>query len=154
MQAEKAISTAEKCKPSAVLRKNKEAMKYYKRLVKILGEIELNEAFYENVLGRYCILLAEHDAQAEERRRAEGALDELYKRKTELHYEIFLDQLKTLSGVVIACDKAIAKKRDQLLAIERENLMTIQGKLRAIPKKAEQKELSGIAAYMQRRDGG
>ena len=57
-----------------------------------------------------------------------------------------------LEDVLVEKDKTIAKLRDQLLLIERENLMTVQGKLRAVPKRVE-KQLTGIAAYKAKMGG-
>lgn len=153
-KAEEALASSQKFKASKLVKGNPAARKYHRRVTEIFKDIDMDDAFYENVLNRYCILLAEHDELVKTREKAQDALTELYERKDEMELSDFLAELKNVNDVVVAQDKALAKKRDQLLSIEKENLMTAQGKLRAVPKKAEKKELSGIAAYMQRRENG
>jgi FAD/FMN-containing dehydrogenase len=151
---EKSLSTDEHMRMPRSVKANKEAAEHWKRLLKILGSVGMNEAFYENVLGRYCLLLAEHDQLAEERTKRQAAVDELYARKDEMEAKDFFELLQSLAAMVDATDRKIVKKRDQLLAIEKENLLTVQGKLRAIPKKPEEKKPSGIEAFRQARGGG
>ena len=151
---EKALTTAEKMQMPRSVRASKEASAHWRRLRKVLGTVGMDEAFYENVLGRYCLLLAEHDQLAAERALRHEAVDDLRDRKDEMDFPDYVERLQTLAGMVDATDRQIAKKRDQLLAIERENLLTVQGKLRAIPKKPEEKKPSGIEAFRQSRGGG
>lgn len=151
---EKALTTDEKMHMPKSVRADKEAAAHWRRLSKILGTVGMNEAFYENVLGRYCILLAEHDQLAVERAQRQAAVDEIRQHKDEMEFTDYIQALQSVAGMVDATDRQIAKKRDQLLAIERENLLTVQGKLRAIPKKPEEKKPSGIQAFRQSRGGG
>ena len=152
--SEKALTTEEKMRMPNSVKANKAAEAHWKRLVKVLGMVGMNEAFYENVLGRYCILLAEHDHLAAERVKRQTAVDELRERRDEMDAKDYFELMQSVAGMVDATDRQIAKKRDQLLAIEKENLLTVQGKLRAIPKKPEEKKPSGIQAFRQARGGG
>jgi hypothetical protein len=52
---------------------------------------------------------------------------------------------------IVGLDKQIMSKRNMMLAIEKENLMTIASALRSIPKKVEKKKASGIGKFMQDR---
>ena len=151
---EKALTTSEKMQMPRIVKGNKNAETHWRRLVKVLGSVGMNEAFYENVLGRYCILLAEHDQLTLELAIRQAAVDEIRERRDEMEFADYIDRLQTFSGMVDATHRQIAKKRDQLLAIEKENLLTVQGKLRAIPKKPEEKKPSGIQAFRQARGGG
>lgn len=151
---EKALTTDEKMRMPQSVRVNKEAAAHWRRLCKVLGSVGMDEAFYENVLGRYCVLLAEHDQLIAERAQRQAAVDEIRQRKDEMEFADYVQGLQSVAGMVDATDRAISKKRDQLLAIERENLLTVQGKLRAIPKKPEEKKPSGIQAFRQARGGG
>lgn len=153
-KAEKALATEEKIRASAAVRKNPAALRYYNRIKKILAGVKLDEAFYENVVSRYCLLLAEHDELVNARGKTSELLEALYQHKAEMDFLDFLARVKDIDDIARGQDRALAKKRDQLLSIEKENMLTIQGKMRAIPKKAEKKEVSGIAAYKQRREGG
>jgi hypothetical protein len=156
-EAEAAFKTDEKIKPSAAVRANKAALKYFKRLIKLYDGIKMNEAFYENTLSRYCILLAEHDDAVRDRERIERNIARLERAEMEeeIEFKQYILEARYLEGALLAADKILAKRRDQLLSIEKENLMTMQGRLRAIPKKPPREEApSGIAAYRQRRSDG
>ena len=60
----------------------------------------------------------------------------------------------SLHGKLLAWDKRLMEKRKMLLQIERENVMTILGALRAIPKKPNDKPAeSPMAAFLNRRKG-
>ena len=154
---EKALSSTEKMKAPAGAAKNKAAYAHWKRILQILAGVELNEAFYERVIWRYCLLLAEHDQLTVERETRADDLEHVRAEKSgafdgmePAEYYALLD---ARIRVLDLADKAVAKKRDQLLAIEKENLMTVQGKLRAVPKKPDKEKPSGIAAFRQARSG-
>ncbi len=151
---EKALSTEEKMRMPDSVKADKAAAAHWRRIVKVLGTVGMNEAFYENVLGRYCILLAEHDQLIAERAQRQNGVDDLRARKDELDASEYFELLTAATRLVDSVDKQIAKKRDQLLSIEKENLLTVQGKLRAIPKKPEEKKPSGIEAFRLARGGG
>lgn len=150
-QGEKALTTSEKMEPPKGAAKNKAAHAYWKRIVEILATVGMDEAFYERTLWRYCVLLAEHDQLAEEREKRAGDIEKLREREGEMEAEAYYGMLTALGKALDSTDRQIAKKRDQLLAIEKENLMTVQGKLRAVPKKAEEKKPSGIEAFRMAR---
>lgn len=153
-KAEKELSTDEKLRPSAAVKNNPAALRYYNRIKKILSVVNLDEAFFENVVSRYCLLLAEHDELVASRNKTTELLEDLYSHKEGMDFLDFLQKVGDIDEMARRQDRVLAKKRDQLLSIEKENMLTIQGKMRAIPKKPEKKEPSGIAAYKQRREGG
>lgn len=150
--AEEDMRTEARICPGPMLEKDREAAAYYRRVTALLEEVGLNEAFYENVITRYCLLLAEVDRLTAERLAA--AEDEARLRAEGANMPIldFIRALERLTSIADAKDKTIAKKRDQLLAIEKENLMTVQGKLRAIPKQPEKGPPTGLGALLAGRD--
>jgi hypothetical protein len=150
---EKALTTQEKMRAPAGATKNKEAYAYWRRLTKVLGSVGLDEAFYENTLWRYCLLLAEHDQLAAERVERANDLSDLRAARGEMDEDEYFKRLDAQVRALDATDRTIAKKRDQMLSIEKENLLTVQGKLRAIPKKPEDKKPSGIEAFRMARGG-
>ena len=109
--------------------------------------IDKNDAIYEAVINRYCLLQAEcYDL--EDRR------EEFYKLIFELKAEakavtenldndsevldFKLEYAKSIAKMMtsmLAIDKQIQTKRKMLLDIEKENVMTIASALRSIPKK-------------------
>lgn len=153
-EGEAALRTDETIKPSAAVRENKDALKYFKRLVKLFDGVEMNEAFYENTINRYCLLLAEHDAATKDRARIERNIEKLEERESEIEFEEYIKEARYLEDALRSADRILAKRRDQLLSIEKENLLTVQGRLRAVPKKPKDEKPSGIAAYRQRRGDG
>ena len=151
-EGEKALSTETKIKERKEVKQNKVAHKEFKRIQKLLENIDKNDAIYEAVINRYCLLQAEcYDL--EERR------EEFYKLIFELKAEMVsttdkmdyeediatykLEYTKAIAKMMssmLAIDKQIATKRKMLLDIEKENVMTIASALRSIPKKVKEEE--------------
>lgn len=142
-EAEAALSGGIKMRMSAAVKSDKLARKYFARLVEIFEKIDMCDAAMENVINRYCIMLSEHDQMA-------GALAEI---NDALEREEDRDAASPLLEKKAALEAALRKLRDQLLAIEKENLLTAQSKIRAVPKQREEKAPSGIAAYRAARGG-
>ena len=151
-EGEEALSTDKKIKERTEVRNNKFAHKEFNRIVKLLENIDKNDAIYEAVINRYCLLQAEcYDL--EERR------EEFYKLIFELKaeaksitenldndsevMEFKLEYAKSIAKMMasmLAIDKQIQTKRKMLLDIEKENIMTIASTLRSIPKKENKDE--------------
>ena len=146
-EGEKALSTEIELKERKEVKQNKVAHKEFKRIENLLKNIDKNDAIYEAVINRYCLLQAEC-FDLEERR------EEFYKLIFELKAEMKtttdkmdyeediatykLEYSKAISKMMssmLAIDKQIASKRKMLLDIEKENVMTIASALRCIPKK-------------------
>lgn len=153
-QGEKAITTTIKFNKWPDVKKNKLASDHFDKLEAAFTEIGMTDVLCEAVLNRYCLLLSECSAIEKSKDRTQKALNELYKNKAEMEFLDFICNLKDLNNILIAQDKLLAKKRDQLLLIEKENVMTVQGKLRAVPKKpldeTEDDPLARLAASRPR----
>jgi hypothetical protein len=111
---------------------NPRAAKEFRRVKKLFGMIERDDAIYAAVINRYCLLLAEAADLAEARR----VLAEQW-RTTDTEDLDLLQQLtltEKFTGMIASLDRQLKAKRDQLLAIEKENAMTIMGALRTVPK--------------------
>lgn len=148
-EGEQSLSTDIVLKERKEVKQNKVAHKEFKRIQKLLKKIEKNDAIYEAVINRYCLLQAEC-TDLEERR------EEFYNLVFELKEEMkkvtddmeddkekattILEYSKTIAKIMNsmnAIDKQIQSKRKMLLDIEKENIMTIASALRCIPKKEE-----------------
>ena len=148
-EGEKSLSTDIELKERKEVRQNKVVHKEFKRVQKILKNIDKNDAIYEAVINRYCLLQAEC-TDLEERR------EEFYKLVFELKEEMKLvtndmeciddvadyklEYAKSIAKIMSsmnAIDKQIQSKRKMLLDIEKENVMTIASALRSIPKKED-----------------
>lgn len=148
-EGEKSLNTEVKLKERKEVKENKIAHKEFKRLEKLLKNIDKNDAIYEAVINRYCLLQAEcYDL--EERR------EEFYKLIFELKADMktvtndieneediatyTLEYSKSIANMMksmLAIDSQISSKRKMLLDIEKENIMTIASALRSIPKKED-----------------
>ena len=147
-QGEKALATGTALKERSEVKNNPVAHKEFMRINKLLKGIEKNDAIYESVINRYCILQAEC-AMFDERR--EELYKLIYELKDEYHLvteemdpsekAVFLldytSNMAKLSTTMINLDKQVQAKRKMLLDIEKENIMTIAAALRSIPKKEE-----------------
>lgn len=135
---------------------NPVAHKEFKRLQKILSEIDKNDAIYEAVINRYCMLQAECKEVEERRttytellnetREAMKKLDASDKEKYVADIADIARSMATISGQIGACDKILGTKRKMLLDIEKENIMTIASALRSIPKNVEKEKNPLLAA--------
>ena len=113
-----------------------------------LREIEKNDAIYEAVINRYCLIYAETMEFEEKKNKLYELVEKLenqfeesieYLEKEELAKETrkFTRAISDLVASIVDLDKQLQPKRKMLLDIEKENIMTIASALRVIPKKPE-----------------
>ena len=162
-EAEGALLSGKSMKERPEVKNCPEAHKEFVRINRLLKNIEKNDAIYEPVINRFCLLQAEC-RQLEERREemyqltlelkkefdtaAEGIGPE---RRAELLLE-FTKNMSKMTASMIACDRQVQAKRKMLLDIEKENIMTIAAALRSIPKKEkDEEEDDPMAALLGRR---
>ena len=162
-EAEEALLSGKSMKERPEVKNCPEAHKEFVRINRLLKKIEKNDAIYEPVINRFCLLQAEC-RQLEERR------EEMYQTSLELKdvfTEIsagmapekkapllleFTKNLSKMTASMIACDRQVQAKRKMLLDIEKENIMTIAAALRTIPKKEkDEAEDDPMAALLSRR---
>ena len=139
-EGEKSLSTEIELKERKEVKQNKVAHKEFKRIQKILKNIDKNDAIYEVVINRYCLLQAEcYNLISQLRKEEKGLIEELKDREDIdelLNYKLeYAKSLAKMMSSMLAIDKQIQSKRKMLLDIEKENVMTIASALRCIPKK-------------------
>ena len=147
-QGEKALSTGVALKARNEVKNNIVAYEEFKRVNKLLENIQKNDAIYETVINRYCLMYAEC-VELEERREyfynlvkdlketfkeASGELEA--DKKADMLIE-FTKEIARVTSSMMNIDKLLQTKRKMLLDIEKENIMTIASALRCIPKKEE-----------------
>lgn len=152
-EGEKSLTTNTEMKERKEVRQDKVAHKEFKRIEKLLKNIDKNDAIYEAVINRYCLLQAECTNLEKERAELYVLIYELkdeQKAITEQLVENYGDvseicdyrleyakQIAKMMNTMSTIDKQINSKRKMLLDIEKENVMTIASALRSIPKKEE-----------------
>lgn len=145
-EGEKALATGSSLKERPEVKNNEVAHKEFLRLNKLLKTIEKNDAIYEAVINRYCILHAECHEFEQRRSNFLHSIDELETDKDELiesgqmTLSAYYKMKNNLQSSVISLDKQIQAKRKMMFDIERENIMTISAALRSIPKKVDVNE--------------
>jgi hypothetical protein len=136
---EEALSTGVALKARSEVKNNPIAYKEFKRVSGLLATIGKNDAIYETIINRYCLLLAEcADFEITKERLQQDISDirDMYKAK-EIDPLDYLQKKEKLESLYMAADKKIMEKRKMMFDIEKENVMTIAAALRSIPKKQE-----------------
>lgn len=147
-QGEKALSTGTALKVRSEVKKNKIANKEFKRINELLKKIEKNDAIYEAVINRYCLIYAECIDFEDKKNKLYELVEKLenqfeeskeYLEQEDLAKETrrFAKSISEIMGSIVDLDKQLQPKRKMLLDIEKENIMTIASALRVIPKKHE-----------------
>jgi phage terminase small subunit len=150
-EAEEALITGTKLKERPEVRNNPIAHKEFQRVDKILKTINKNDAIYEPVINRYCLIQAEVLDFEQKREKTyeiictmrdyfEEALEDMSPEEKILSIMDVGDKLDKLTKTIIAYDRQIQAKRKMLFDIEKENIMTIAAALRNIPKSQEKAE--------------
>lgn len=153
-EGEKSLSTEIELKERKKVKQNKVAHKEFKRIEKLLKNIDKNDAIYEAVINRYCLLQAECFDLEERREECYNLISKLREEEKKLIEELkdrenidklldykleYAKSLAKMMSSMSTIDKQIQAKRKMLLDIEKENVMTIASALRCVPKK-ENKE--------------
>lgn len=145
---EAALSSGVAIKERDEVKNNDVAHKEFERLNGLLENIGKNDAIYETIINRYCMICAECTELGTRREVFYNLiidLKELFDKVTEdLGYQDqqdrlidFTREIAKLTTGMINIDKMLQMKRKMLLDIEKENIMTIAAALRSIPKKEE-----------------
>ncbi len=140
---EKALATGTALRERTEVKNNPIAHKEFLRINKLLKGIEKNDAIYEPVINRYCMLQAECFDFEEKRESFYRDIQELMEDKDELinseemSLSAYYKLKNSMQMQIINLDKQVQAKRKMLLDIEKENIMTIAAALRSIPKKVD-----------------
>lgn len=142
------LSSKKSMKIWPTTKKNITAAKEFKRVKELLKGIEKDDALYEAVINRYCIIKAEVESLESRSEELYSLVEKLEKRFDEASGEVsasecmemtmdFSKEITRLLSCIANLDKDIQTKRKMLLDIEKENVMTVAAALRTIPKKEE-----------------
>lgn len=169
-ESENALLTGVHMEKWPEVRKDVRASREFGRVHGLLKAIGKDDALYESVVNRYCLLRAECVQFEEKRETFYRGIKQMEKEYKEQEPEIdegtgrlvyalpasqYYKLLHNMQGNIINLDKQIMAKRKMMLDIEKENIMTIASVLRSIPKTPPKEEKkSGMAAYLAKRAGG
>ena len=136
-QAEKALATGVPLKERPEVKNNPTAHKEFRRLNTLLKNIEKNDAIYEVIINRYCLMVAECDGFEKKRESFSKNIEDLRDSRSGMEDEDYFRLQANMQKTIINIDKQLQSKRKMLLDMEKENIMTIASAMRSIPKKQE-----------------
>ncbi len=150
-QAEERLLSGKELKERPEVKNNSIAHKEFLRISGLLKKMEKNDAIYEAVINRFCMLQAECRELEERREQLYQLIFDLRNTFDEASSNMdpndhagmllaFTKEMAKISNTMLGCDKQIQAKRKMLLDIEKENIMTIASALRSIPKKNKEEE--------------
>lgn len=149
-EAENSVLSGEPLSERQEVKKNKIAHKEFLRISKLMASIEKSDALYSSGINTYCMLyaeirelqgdLSEISLLAEETKETFRSIEDI----TPDQLITFTRQINKLLSQKTALMSAIDRKRNMMLAIDKENVMTISAALRTIPK-TPQKQTNPIA---------
>lgn len=152
-KSEEELLTGIVLKEHPEVKNSERAHREFVKVNKALKKLGKNDALFEGVINRYCILKAECEEFEEKREMFDRRARELEQmqgmliKNEEMTYSEYYKTLTSLQNQIVSIDKQIQAKRKMLLDIEKENLMTIQSGLRSIPKK-ESKESDPLRSIL------
>lgn len=136
------------------VKKSKVAHTEFLRVAELMQSIGKDDALYSSGLNTYCQLYAEI-SEMEQQKSEIAILAEKLKEKFDtlpaMEYDDILQftkQVTKLASMQLSIGSEIDKKRRLMLAIDKENVMTISAALRSIPKTPEKAENPLIKALL------
>ena len=149
--AEDAVLSHEPLFERAEVRRNELAHAEFERVARLMDAIGKNDALYSSGLNTYCLLYAEIAELEEEKGRIRAMIEKLSDKAEDIcEAEELVQAMKAIDkmlGKVLSVGTTIDQKRRLMLAIDKENVMTVSAALRSIPKTPE-KEVNPILAAL------
>ena len=136
------------------VKKSKVAHTEFLRVAELMQSIGKDDALYSSGLNTYCQLYAEISEMEHQKSEIAILADELKEKFDTLpamEYDDILQftkQITKLISMQLSIGSEIDKKRRLMLAIDKENVMTISAALRSIPKTPEKAENPLIKALL------
>jgi hypothetical protein len=114
----------------------------YLRIKKLLAKIGKDDALQEVIINRYCSLYSECLSTVTGIKRNAELAEECKERlgNREIEFETYAELTLKLDNQHVALDRLLQSKRDMMLKIEKECLMTTSSAMRAVPKTVKKEE--------------
>lgn len=142
-EAESGLLTGVSLQSRPEVKSDPVAKKEFNRVKKLLKIIEKDDAIYESVINRYCVLTSEAKQQEADIKDLRDSLEGL---EPEDKAEIY----KTISSA----KRELMEIRKMLFQIEKDSIMTPLAALRSIPKQEPNKKESPMAEYLKSKAKG
>ena len=142
-RAESALKTNNPLIETEAVKGNKVAHKEFLRLKKLYENIEFVDALDTQIINRYCLGVSETIRLRAMLDKMEEALDDK---------ELNGGALAKMCMAINSLEGKIQQQEKLLLSYEDRLFLNPAGRMRAIPKKPEKKEATGIEAYRNRRN--
>lgn len=137
-EAEESLLSGERWREYPEVRNNATAHRFFKRIADLYSRIEKDDALTEPIINRYCTIQAECYDFEHKREVFSDNLDALIA-NDEMEDETKFSLEAKMQQSILNVDKQLMAKRNMLLNIEKETLMTLKAQLSSIPKKKEEK---------------
>lgn len=124
------------------------AHKEFTRIKKLLSAINKDDGLCESVLNRYCLVHAECIGCQELKVKLYLKIENLANEDMTATQKAKMEN--SILDKIFQLDKILMAKRKMLLDIEKENLLTINSSMRAVPKKpVEEEDEDPMAIYLR-----
>lgn len=137
-EAEENLLSGERWREYPEVKNNATAHRFFKRIAELYSRIEKDDALTEPIINRYCMIQAECYDFEHKREVFSDNLDTLIS-NDEMEDETKFSIEAKMQQSILNVDKQLMAKRNMLLNIEKETLMTLKAQLSSIPKKKEEK---------------
>ena len=131
--AEKAFATGKAAKARHEVKINPEAYKEFKRVTSLLSAVGKNDALFESIINRYCLLQSECSGLISTRAQFEKNLAALLE-DDEIDADSKYRLMVKMQQNILDIDKDMQSKRKMILDIEKECSLTINAAMRTVPK--------------------
>lgn len=145
-EAEQSVLSGKKLFERGEVSRNKIAHKEFLRVSHLMEAIGKDDALYSSGINTYCELyseIAELEKDIQHIKELSEELEEKFNALKNLDFEqvmSFTKQIIKLQSQKVTLGAAIDRKRNMMLAIDKENVMTISAALRNIPKTPQKTE--------------
>lgn len=152
-KAEEALMTGSKLQEWPEVKADPEAHKEFLRIRRLLRSIGKDDDLFGAMINTHCRLKGEIQTFEDMKTAIINQIAEMTKmlKAGEIETLNYLQERGKLQDRYMTCDRKIMEKRKMMLDISKENIMTIQGALRSIPKKPEKQEESPMAEYLRKK---
>lgn len=150
---EKKLMTGSKLQEWPEVKADPEAHKEFLRVRRLLRSIGKDDDLFGAMINTHCRLYGEIQTFEDAKAAIVGQIAEMGKmhKAGDIETASYVRERGKLQDRYMSCDRSIMAKRKMMLDISKENLMTIQGALRSIPKKPEKEEESPMAEYLRKK---